>query len=505
MSQHTTGVGALGAVLVGLVAAGPFVMGGAPAIPRPAQRSKAKPVTTVQVTAREFSFKLSRTALPVRTTRFIVTNAGTVTHDFVIAGRKTRILAHGQRASLLLPFRKAGRYPYRCSVAGHAALGMKGVLVVGNPKPAPPPPPPPPVPPNGVKLTKVATFDQPVLATSPPGDEHRLFVVELSGVIRELVDGVPLDRPFLDITRYVSSASETGLLGLAFAPDYATSGRFYVYFNDHVANGNVNVVEFRRSTVDPDVADPNTYRQVLTIEKPWENHNAGMMEFGPDGYLYVAVGDGDSGVLHRPGAFAQTLDDLLGNILRIDPSQQPDGAPYGVPADNPFVGVADARPEIWAFGLRNPWRFDIDRRTGDLYLGDVGEGTEEEIDIIPGGHGGENFGWPCFEGSVAFDATASCPNSVPPVVAFFHGKDCSVIGGVVVRDPRLPQLAGRFLYGDLCSGNIRSLLYQGGKVVSDEPTGATLPQTTSFGEDGLGRIYVMSLEPPALYRLDPAP
>jgi glucose/arabinose dehydrogenase len=231
--------------------------------------------------------------------------------------------------------------------------------------------------------------------------------VEQTGVIRQLVDGVLLERPFLDITRYVSWASETGLLSMAFAPDYATSGRFYVYFNDHVGNQNVNVVEFRRSTVDPEVADPNTYRQVLTIEKPWENHNAGMMEFGRDGDLYIAVGDGDSGVLHWPGAFAQTLDDLLGDILRIDPSQQPNGAPYRVPPDNPFVGVAGARPEIWAYGLRNPWRFDIDRTTGDLYLGDVGEGQMEEIDVIPGGHGGENFGWPCFEGSVPFDTTAS--------------------------------------------------------------------------------------------------
>ena len=467
-------------------------------------------VTTVRVTAREFSFSLTRKTVPVGTVRFVVANAGAIGHDFVIAGHKTRLLGPTQKATLVVRFKRAGSFAYRCSVPGHAAVGMKGKLVVGkrhgaaSPPSKPPPVQPPPAP-TGVILTKVGTFVRPILAISPPGDEHRLFVVEQTGVIRLMIDGVLQDRPFLDISDRVYLASEPGLLGLAFAPDYATSGRFYVYFNTPEANHDIDIVEFRRSAVDPNIADPNTYRLVLTIPKPWENHNAGMMEFGPDGYLYIAVGDGDSGVENPPGAFGQTLDDLLGSILRIDPRLQPNGAPYGIPPDNPFVSVAGARPEIWAYGLRNPWRFDIDQANGDLYVGDVGEGAQEEIDVIPGGHGGENLGWPCFEGTAVFDPKAVCPNAVPPTLSYDHNKGCAVIGGFISHDPRLPQLFGRFLYGDLCSGALRSMLYEDGHVVDDASIGPFLGQVMAFGEDGLGRIYVSSLADRALYRLDPAP
>jgi glucose/arabinose dehydrogenase len=465
-------------------------------------------VATVRVTAREFSFALTRKTVPVGTVRFVVANAGAIGHDFVIDGRRTRVLGPGQRETLLVRFGKGGSYAYRCSVPGHAAVGMKGVLAVGKRHKAgavpPPKPTPPPAPtPTGVALTKIGTFVRPIQAVAPPGDVHRLFVVEQTGFVRLMVDGVLLDRPFLDISDLVYMESETGLLSLAFAPDYATSGRFYVYFNGHEGNHDVDVVEFHPSAADPNVADRGSYRLVLTIHKPWENHNAGMMEFGPDGYLYIAVGDGDSGVLNPPGAFAQTLDDLLGSILRIDPGLQPNGAPYAIPPDNPFVGVVGARPEIWAYGLRNPWRFDINPANGDLYLGDVGEGNQEEIDVIPGGHGGENLGWPCFEGTAVFDATATCPNSVPPTLSYDHNKGCSVIGGVIARDPRLPQLAGRFLYGDLCSGAIRSMLYADGHVIDDAPVGPFLGQVMAFGEDGLGRIYASSLADRSLYRLDP--
>jgi glucose/arabinose dehydrogenase len=494
----------LGAVLAGALLAVSWASGGV----RPSSVLQKPAVTTVRVTAREFSFALTRKTVPVGTVRFVVTNAGAIGHDFVIGGRKTRVLTHGQKATLVVRLRRAGSFPYRCSVPGHAAVGMKGVLVVGRRRgagspPAQPPPAQPPAAPTGVTLTKVGTFVRPILATAPPGDEHRLFVVEQTGVVRLMVDGVLQDRPFLDISDRVYAESETGLLGLAFAPDYATSGRFYVYFNGHSGNHDVNVVEFRRSAADPDVADPNSYRLVLTIAKPWENHNAGMMEFGPDGYLYIAVGDGDSGVLHPPGAFAQTLDDLLGSILRIDPKRQPDGAPYGIPPDNPFVGVAGARPEIWAYGLRNPWRFDIDQKTGDLYVADVGESQQEEIDVIPGGRGGENLGWPCFEGTAVFDKTASCPNAVPPTLSYDHNKGCSVIGGFISRDPRLPQLAGRFVYGDLCTGALRSMSYGDGHLLDDSSIGPFLGQVMAFGQDGLGRMYMSSLADRSLYRLDP--
>src|SRR5262249_4066120 len=192
-------------------------------------------------------------------------------------------------------------------------------------------------------------------------------------------DGPPLAGPFLDLTARGVQSNEGGLLSLAFAPDYGRSGAFYVDYTDSVGNGNVNVVEYRRSADDPDVADPSTARPVLHIVKPYENHNAGMLQFGPDGDLYIAVGDGDSGVADPPGAFAQTLDDLLGNILRIDPRAVVDGGgPYTIPDTNPFVGSENDRGEVWDYGLRNPWRFWIDPATGDLYLGDAGEADLEE-------------------------------------------------------------------------------------------------------------------------------
>jgi glucose/arabinose dehydrogenase len=189
-----------------------------------------------------------------------------------------------------------------------------------------------------------------------------------------VVDGQVLPTPFLDITDPVQEVSERGLLGLAFPPDYATGGRFYVDYTDRSGNGNVNVVEFARSQKDAGRADPDTARQILSIVKPWENHNAGMLQFGPDGYLYIAVGDGDSGVINPPGAFAQTLDDLLGDILRIDPLRPTATDPYSIPSTNPFVGQTGVRGEVWDYGFRNPWRFWIDPVTGDLYVGDAGEG-----------------------------------------------------------------------------------------------------------------------------------
>jgi glucose/arabinose dehydrogenase len=228
-----------------------------------------------------------------------------------------------------------------------------------------------------------------------------------------------------------------------------------------------------------------------------------MLQFGPDGYLYIAVGDGDSGVLNPPGAFAQTLDDLLGNILRIDPRQSGD-EPYSVPDANPFVGVEGARPEVWAYGLRNPWRFWVDPNAGDLYVGDVGADAREEIDYASARAGGINFGWPCFEGTVPFDATAICPGAVPPILEYSHSSTlCSVIGGVVVHDPRLPSLDGFYLYSDICGGGVRAIQVQGGTIAATEDLKLDVPAATSFGVDALGRAYVTSLNGP-VYRIDPA-
>jgi len=468
------------------------------------RRESAKPVV-VHVTMEEFRFVLSRQRVPVGRVRFVVVNRGALPHDFAIGRAKTRLLEPRAQQTIVVRFTKSARYSYRCTVAGHAKLGMKGTLVVGSPKP----------PPStstttttttaaqGLQLTPIGTFERPDLVTSPPGDTKRVFVVEQRGVIRVIDDGVLRETPFLDISDQVQLVSETGLLGLAFAPDYAESGLFYVFFNRHEGNGNLYLEEFRRSSYDPDQADPYSGRVVLTIFKPWENHNAGMLQFGPDGHLYISVGDGDSGVLNPPGAFAQTLDDLLGNILRIDPRQSGD-LPYTVPDTNPFVGVAGARPEIWAYGLRNPWRFWVDPATDDLYLGDVGEGVREEIDYIPAGKGGLNFGWPCFEGTVSNDPTATCPGAVPPIYDYNHNTDlCSVIGGVVMHDPRLPSLDGFFLYSDLCGGEIDALKVTNGAVAEQKDLGLNVPAIDSFGMDALGRAYAVSLNG-AVYRIDPA-
>jgi glucose/arabinose dehydrogenase len=479
--------------------------GGAAALWLVGRGDAAGPVT-VRVTAYDFRFVLSRQLVPAGTVRFVVTNKGSAFHDFAVGHAKTRLLKHGQAQTITVRFPKAARIAYRCTVAGHAALGMKGTLVVGKPAPPPLPPPPTTTAPQqteALALTPIGTFDRPDLVTSPPGDPNRLFVVEQAGVIRVIDDGVVEPTPFLDISDEVQEANETGLLGLAFAPDYAQSGLFYVMFNRHEGNGNLYLEEFHVSKNDADVADPYSARVVLEIVKPWENHNGGMLQFGPDGYLYAAVGDGDSGVLNPPGAFAQTLDDLLGNILRIDSREDGDEA-YTVPDSNPFVGVSGDRPEIWSYGFRNPWRFWVDSKTGDLYIGDVGEGVREEIDYEPAGKGGFDFGWPCMEATVPFDPTATCPNAVAPIYDYNHGTNlCAVVAGVVLHDPRLPALDGLFLYSDLCGGEVRALRVDGGVVAENDDLKLNVPAIDSFGMDALGRAYLVSLDGP-IYRLDPS-
>jgi glucose/arabinose dehydrogenase len=239
---------------------------------------------------------------------------------------------------------------------------------------------------------------------------------------------------------------------------------------------------------------------LLTIPKPYENHNGGMLQFGPDGYLYLSVGDGDPGALHPPGFYAQRRDVLLGSILRIDPTG---GDPYGVPGDNPFLGADGVRPEIWAYGLRNPWRFWIDHATGAMLIGDVGSTSREEIDYVPRGRSGSNFGWPCFEGTVRFDEASACEDPVPPLHDFARADGvCAVIGGVVVRDPRIPALAGRYLYGDLCAGTVTALTIAEGRVSQTDVLDVSVRGLSSFGVDGAGRVYLTSTRGEVL-RLDP--
>ena len=498
------------AVLVVLAAAG--VGAGSTLASRPAKpKPKVKPPTAVRVVARDFSYVLSRTAVPAGRVRFTVVNRGAVAHDFAIGPRKTRLLKPGQSAVLPVTFVRSGRVAFRCTVPGHAALGMRGTLAVGKVPPTTTTrpatttvPPTTTAAPVQLQLTKIGDFARPVYVTAPPGDPNHLFVAEQRGTVQELVDGQVQPVPFLDVTDHVLEVSERGFLGIAFAPDYATSGRVYVDYTDRTGNGNVNVVEYRVTDRYSGRLDPYSARQILEIDKPWENHNAGMLQFGPDGDLYVSVGDGDSGVVDSPGAFAQTLDDLLGNILRIDPLHPSGSLPYSIPASNPFVGREGARGEVWDYGLRNPWRFWVDPPTGDLYVGDAGEGEREEIDYAAGNRGGLNFGWPCFEGTVAGPSAQTCADPVAPVYDYDHGGGrCAVIGGVVVHDPRLPSLAGRYLFGDYCDGKLHSLRIEGGKATDVTDLGLTVPTLDSFGVDGLDRIYVTATDG-GVYRLDPA-
>ena len=347
----------------------------------------------------------------------------------------------------------------------------------------------------GVRLQRIGTFDDPVFVTAPPGDERRVFVLEQTGRIRLMLGGKRVRRPFLDLRNDVIAGGEQGLLGLAFAPDYARSGRLYVYFTGR--DGNQKLQEFRRSQGSPNRASKSSRRQVMSMADPYPNHNGGQLVFGPDKLLYVGTGDG--GPAGDPENRAQNLESLLGKILRIDPRRS-GSSPYRSPASNPFVGRA-GRNEIYAYGLRNPWRFSFDRRTGDLYIGDVGQNEVEEIDYAPRGQArGRNYGWSCFEGERRFDNSRNCPGAVRPVLEYGRsGGECSVTGGVVSRDPAVPDLAGRYVYGDYCAGRLRSFRIEGGQATNDRALGLSVAELSSFGEDARGRVYATSLNGP-VYR-----
>jgi glucose/arabinose dehydrogenase len=345
---------------------------------------------------------------------------------------------------------------------------------------------------TGVRLAEVATgLSFPLYLTTPPGDLHRLFIVEKTGRIRIVKDGALLPAAFLDLSGQVSGGSEQGLLGLAFYPDYATSGRFVVHYTDPA--GNTRLSTFQVSS-DPDVADPATEQVILTAEQPFDNHNGGQIAFGPDGFLYLGLGDGGGG--NDPQGRGQDLSDLLGSILRLDVSP---GNSYTVPPDNPFVGQQPAvRPEVWSYGLRNPWRFSFDRANGDLYIADVGQGSLEEIDVAPAAEGsgkGKNYGWAIMEGTSCLSG-GSCDQSGLTLPVYQYGHDngnCSVIGGYVYRGSAIPTLQGVYFFGDFCTGAVHSFRYAGGAVndVTDWPALHTSGPLTSFGEDPAGELYVL--------------
>jgi glucose/arabinose dehydrogenase len=301
-------------------------------------------------------------------------------------------------------------------------------------------------------------LDGPVDVVAAGDGSGRIFVVEQAGRIR-IVDGTKLvDRPFLDIAAEVKSGGEQGLLGLAFHPHFANDPRFFVDYTD--LNGDTVVAEFRVDGADPDVADPGSERILLNIHQPFANHNGGGVTFGPDGMLYVATGDGGSG--GDPLGNGQKMDALLAKILRIDVADPPvagTGEPYRIPADNPFVGVIGALPEIWLTGLRNPWRIRFDAETGDLWIGDVGQSAWEEIDVARAGAKGLNFGWNRMEGFHCYAPSKGCDQQglTLPVAEYGHGLGCAVIGGVVVRGSGQPLLDGRYVFADSCSGNLWTL------------------------------------------------
>jgi glucose/arabinose dehydrogenase len=352
---------------------------------------------------------------------------------------------------------------------------------------------------RGVRLVPVGTFSSPTYVAAPPGDTHRLFVVERGGRIVVVRDGRRLGTPFLDISSEVSTDSERGLLSMAFAPDYKSSGRFYVYFTDHT--GDIHIQELRRSS-NPDVAATASRRNLLTIgHREFGNHDGGQLQFGPDGRLYAGVGDGGGG--GDPHNHGQSLNTDLAKLLRIDPRAPGGGRAFGV-RGNPFVSRRGARAEIWAYGLRNPWRFSFDRATGDLVIADVGQNSWEEIDFARRGAGrGANYGWNVFEGRSRF-RSGSAPGAVQPRVVHSHGDGyCAITGGYVVRDRSLGSLYGRYVYGDLCKSALRSVkLGRGGGASGDRTVGVSVTQLVSFGEDARGRVYAVSLDG-GVYRLAP--
>ena len=316
-----------------------------------------------------------------------------------------------------------------------------------------------------------------------------------------LTDGEREPAPFIDLTGQVSCCGEQGLFSIAFDPRYEDSGLVYVDYTDR--DGDTRVVEYRRSSDAPLTLDPSTRRVVLRVDQPFTNHNGGLVLFGPDDRLYVGLGDGGGG--GDPDRNGLDLSTLLGKILRIDP--RTDGRrPYSIPASNPFADQEEgARPEIYSYGLRNPWRFSFDRLTGALSIGDVGQVEFEEVDLVPRGAGsGANFGWSAFEGFERFNDDQSADGTVPPVLVYGHDQGCSVTGGYVVRDRSLPSLYGRYLYGDYCAGDLRSFPSRPGRRASDDRAlGVQVPSLSSFGEDGAGHVYATSLDGP-VYRLAPA-
>jgi glucose/arabinose dehydrogenase len=337
-------------------------------------------------------------------------------------------------------------------------------------------------------------FKKPLFVTPFAGDPTTLLVVEQAGTIRRMQD----QQVFLDITdRVGSQGNEQGLLGLAFDPKYQDNHYFYVNYTNK--DGDTRISRF---SVGVDGAgSPDSEKVLIAQEQPASNHNGGMLAFGPDGYLYIGLGDG--GGANDQYGNAQRLDTLLGKILRIDVSM---GDPYAIPPDNPFVGRQDARPEIWAHGMRNPWRFSFDRATGDLYIGHVGQNKWEWVDFQPAGSpGGQNYGWPMYEGSHCVKDSCDPQGITMPVAEYSHDDGCSITGGYVYRGGAFPTLQGAYLFSDYCSGRIWALARDAsGKWVTTEMLHTDL-SVSSFGEDSAGELYVTDISGGGIYHVTAKP
>ncbi|HWQ37776.1 MAG TPA: PQQ-dependent sugar dehydrogenase [Burkholderiales bacterium] len=350
---------------------------------------------------------------------------------------------------------------------------------------------------TGLALQPVASgLGSPVFMTSPPGDRKRLFIVEQAGQIRifDVTTGTLRATPFLDVAGRIVSGGEQGLLGMAFDPDYANNRRFYVFYTDR--SGDLVIARYLRHATDANLADPTSAMVLQTVQHPVHaNHNGGMLAFGADGCLYAGIGDGGSG--GDPNDNAQNPDSKLGKLLRIDPDT---GAACANGIANPFAGGGGA-PEVWSLGLRNPWRFSFDRQTGDLYIGDVGQGAREEVDVATGSNPGRgvNYGWRLMEGFLCFNPSTDCnPGTLTlPVLDYPHIEGaCSITGGYVYRGTAIAGLQGTYFYADFCAGFVRSFRLGNGQAMDQRewpqlsPPGGLI---SSFGEDSAGELYLMSL------------
>ncbi len=374
---------------------------------------------------------------------------------------------------------------FRFSVPSALLFALAGCSSDAGTSPAPPPPPTP-----GLSLAvEVAAtgLDDPIHLTAPPGDA-RLFIVEQPGRIRIMRGGVLLETPFLDIADRVRSGGERGLFSLAFHPSYASNGLFYVSYTD--VNGDSRVERYTVST-DPGLAEVTSARPVLSVDQPFSNHNGGHVLFGPDGMLYVALGDG--GGAGDPLGNGQNPATLLGSLLRLDVDA---GGPFAIPPDNPFVGDPARRDEIWAFGLRNPWRLAFDPPTGLLYIADVGQASFEEVNVVDDDAAGLNYGWSVMEGARCFGGGACDQSGLTlPALVYDHGEGCSVTGGLVYRGAAIPELVGHYLYSDFCAGFLRSFRFDGaGATDLREWAVGDLGPVVSFGKDGFGEVYIVSAD-----------